>query len=63
MALPKRRTPKSKQGTRRSHHRVKTPQLVRCPTCRSMHINHQPCRVCGTYHGRQALERDDQLAR
>ena len=55
MAVPKRRTPPSKQGTRRSHHRVAVPQLVRCTQCRSMRVNHRPCPVCGTYNGRQVL--------
>ena len=31
MALPKRRTPTAKQGSRRSHHRVAVPQLVKDP--------------------------------
>lgn len=29
MALPKRKTPKSKQRTRRSHHAARAPQLIR----------------------------------
>ncbi len=59
MALPKRRTPKAKQRSRRGHHKVNVPQLVRCTTCRSLHINHQTCRVCGTYNGRQVLNQDE----
>ena len=59
MALPKRRTPKAKQRSRRGHHKVTVPQLVRCTTCRSMHVNHQPCKVCGTYNGRQVLNQDE----
>jgi large subunit ribosomal protein L32 len=55
VAVPKRRTPPSKQGTRRSHHRVVAAQLVRCPQCRSMRANHRACPVCGTYNGRQVL--------
>ncbi|MBM3140695.1 MAG: 50S ribosomal protein L32 [Chloroflexi bacterium] len=59
MGVPKRRTPRAKQRTRRSHHNLTAPQLVRCPSCRSMHVNHQPCKVCGTYHGRQALRQEE----
>ncbi len=59
MAVPKRRTPKSRQGSRRSHHALKAPALVQCPSCRSMHLNHQPCKVCGTYRGRQALGQEE----
>ena len=62
MALPKRRTPKAKQRSRRGHHGVSIPQLVRCTTCRSLHINHQPCKVCGTYNGRQVLNQEEEVA-
>lgn len=55
MAVPKRRTPPSKQGKRRSHHHVSTPQLVRCSQCRSTRVNHRICPVCGIYNGRQVL--------
>jgi large subunit ribosomal protein L32 len=55
MAVPKRRTPPSKQGRRRSHHHVMGPQLARCPQCRTMRPNHRICPVCGSYNGRQVL--------
>ncbi len=41
MALPKRRTPKAKQRTRRSHHRASTPQLVRDPQTGRWKVNHR----------------------
>jgi large subunit ribosomal protein L32 len=55
MAVPKKRTPPSKQGTRRSHHHVEAAQITRCPQCRSPRANHRVCGVCGTYKGRQVL--------
>jgi large subunit ribosomal protein L32 len=58
MAVPKRKTPKAKQRTRRSHHGLSVPSLVACPRCRSMHVNHSVCNVCGTYHGREILDLD-----
>jgi len=27
-----------------------------------MHVNHQPCKVCGTYNGRQALRQEEPAA-
>ncbi|MEX2228107.1 MAG: 50S ribosomal protein L32 [Dehalococcoidia bacterium] len=62
MAVPKRKTPRSRQHSRRSHHGLALPSLVRCTTCRSMHVNHQPCKVCGTYNGRQALRQEEPAA-
>ena len=60
MAVPKRRTPKAKQRSRRGHHRVAVPQLIRCKTCRAAHVNHLPCPVCGIYSGRQVLQLDEE---
>ena len=40
MALPKRRTPKSKRNSRRSHHRVNVPQLVRDSATGGWKVNH-----------------------
>ncbi len=46
MALPKRRTPKAKQGHRRSHHGLTPPHLVRCTECNAWHISHHVCEAC-----------------
>ncbi len=40
MALPKRRTPKSKRNSRRSHHRADVPQLVRDNATGGWKVNH-----------------------
>ena len=40
MALPKRRTPKAKRNSRRSHHGVAVPNLVRDPATGGMKVNH-----------------------
>lgn len=40
MALPKRRTPKSKRNSRRSHHHLSIPQLVRDRATGGWKVNH-----------------------
>ena len=40
MALPKRRTPTSKQGSRRSHHRVAVPHVVKDAATGGFKVNH-----------------------
>jgi len=40
MALPKRRTPKARRNSRRSHHGVAVPNLVRDPATGGMKVNH-----------------------
>jgi large subunit ribosomal protein L32 len=41
MAVPKRKTPKAKQRSRRSHHHLQTPQLVRDRSTGRWRINHR----------------------
>ncbi len=40
MALPKRRTPKAKRNSRRSHDGVAVPNLVRDPATGGVKVNH-----------------------
>lgn len=54
--LPKRRTPKARQGLRRQHIHLTPPQLEECPQCHEPKPAHQVCPSCGTYRGRQILK-------
>jgi large subunit ribosomal protein L32 len=56
MAVPKRKTSKSKRDMRRSHHALKIPNLSPCPECGEMKRSHVVCPHCGMYKGRQVLE-------
>ncbi len=67
--LPKRKTPNTKKGKRRSHLRMKLPHVVQGPSwcpfgpgnCQGPRISHTACTTCGMYRGRQVLpiDRDD----
>jgi large subunit ribosomal protein L32 len=54
--LPKKKVSASRRGQRRSHDRIKVPQLSTCPQCRNLKPTHRVCLVCGTYNGRQVLQ-------
>lgn len=56
MAVPKRRTSKSKGRTRRQHQKLKVPNLSNCPRCRQPRLPHHACTNCGHYQGRQVME-------
>ena len=43
MAVPKRRTSRSKKGTRRSHHHVTPVQIQYCPRCNEPVLPHRVC--------------------
>ena len=54
--LPKRKLSKARTGRRRSHWRLKVPQMETCSQCGAMVRPHHVCLACGTYRGKQAIE-------
>lgn len=57
MALPKKKTPKSKRNKRRANswEKIKGPELGRCPHCGELKRSHFVCQHCGWYKGRQVV--------
>ncbi|MGB2694753.1 MAG: 50S ribosomal protein L32 [Dehalococcoidia bacterium] len=55
MPVPKKKTPKSKIGKRRSQQHMSTPTLSECPQCHSPRQAHHACPDCGWYKGREAV--------
>lgn len=51
MALPKKKTSKSKKGMRRAHQHVPVPNVIYC-SCGEPSLPHRVCPSCGTYKGR-----------
>jgi len=57
MAVPKRKTSKTRRDTRRAHDGIKfTAALVRCETCDAWKERHRLCMECGTYRGRRVFD-------
>ena len=60
MAVPKKRTSKSRRGMRRSHDALKFTAAVEvCPACGELKERHHVCPECGQYRGRQAVSSGD----
>ncbi|MEN8181470.1 MAG: 50S ribosomal protein L32 [Myxococcota bacterium] len=55
MAVPKRRTSKSRRNKRRSHDGLRLPARSRCPQCDTPKLPHRACPNCGTYRGREVV--------
>lgn len=55
MAVPKKKTPRSRLGKRRSHQHMRVPALSECPQCHSTRLPHHACPNCGYYKGREAI--------
>jgi len=57
MAVPKKRTSKSRKGMRRSHDALKFKAAVHvCPECGELKLYHHVCGPCGTYRGKVVVE-------
>lgn len=55
MAVPKKRTSKSKRNMRRSHDAMKRTFAIICPSCGEAKLPHRACGSCGEYRGRKVL--------
>jgi large subunit ribosomal protein L32 len=55
MAVPKRRTSRSKKGMRRSHHHKTPIQVQYCTRCNDPILPHRVCSNCGYYQDREVV--------
>lgn len=59
MAVPKRRTSKSRKRLRRGHHSGAGMATQACPRCNSPKLSHRVCGGCGYYRGKKVIEVGD----
>ena len=55
MAVPFRRTSKTKKRMRRTHLKKTVGALTTCPKCGATIRPHRACKKCGTYAGKEVL--------
>jgi large subunit ribosomal protein L32 len=53
VAVPKKKTSKSRRDKRRATHRLEAPRLNLCPQCGRPKQPHRMCPNCKTYGGRE----------
>ncbi|WP_243544120.1 50S ribosomal protein L32 [Pseudodesulfovibrio tunisiensis] len=58
MAVPKKKTSRSRKGMRRANDRVEIPNVIYCE-CGEPTLPHRVCEACGSYKGRQVLNKED----
>ena len=56
MGVPKRKVAHARQGERRAHLAISTPQLESCSHCHQPKLVHHVCPNCGYYNGHPRLE-------
>ncbi len=55
MAVPAKKTSKSKRNKRRAHDKLKEPGLSVCPQCNEPKKPHYVCPKCGYYKGKEVI--------
>jgi large subunit ribosomal protein L32 len=56
MAVPKRKTSKTRRDKRRTHDKATLATGVLCPNCKEPKQPHVVCPKCGMYNGKKYLE-------
>lgn len=56
MAVPKRKTSKSRRDKRRANWKLAIPGMVACPQCGEFKMPHRVCKACGTYKNTEVLD-------
>jgi large subunit ribosomal protein L32 len=56
MAVPKRKTSKSRRDKRKANWKLSSPNLAACPKCGELMMPHRACKACGTYNKRVVLD-------
>ncbi|RMG65350.1 MAG: 50S ribosomal protein L32 [Bacteroidetes bacterium] len=56
MAVPKRKTSKSRRDKRRANKSLSVGSFAECPQCNELRLPHRVCPSCGYYNGRAVLE-------
>ncbi len=59
MAVPKKKTSKSRRDMRRSHDALTAPGISFCPQCKEPKQPHRVCASCGTYKGKDVIVAED----
>jgi large subunit ribosomal protein L32 len=59
MAVPKRKTSKSRRDMRRTHKKTAAITITTCAQCGEPKRPHHLCMSCGTYKGRTVMDTDE----
>ncbi|MBW6440821.1 50S ribosomal protein L32 [Patescibacteria group bacterium] len=63
MPHPKKKTSKAAKNQRRSHHALKSINLIKCPKCEKAIKPHTVCDGCGFYKGKEYIDMTKKLPR
>jgi len=61
MAVPKRKTSRSRRGKRRAHKHLCAPSISICPRCKSPKLPHRVCPSCGYYRNKEFIGKEEEV--
>jgi large subunit ribosomal protein L32 len=56
MAVPQRRTSKTRRDKRRNSFKLTVPGMVKCDHCGELKLSHHVCKSCGHYKGKEIVQ-------
>lgn len=56
-AVPFRRVSKTRGRKRRTHYKISENATVKCPKCGEPVRGHRVCAACGTYKGKEVIQK------
>jgi len=56
MAVPFRKTSKTRRDKRRTHFKLAVPGMVKCDQCGELKLAHHVCKVCGYYKTKEIIK-------
>ena len=56
MAVPQRRTSKTRRDKRRTRFKLAVPGMVKCEQCGELKLAHRVCKVCGYYKTKEIIK-------
>jgi large subunit ribosomal protein L32 len=62
MAVPKKKTSKSRRNMRRAHDSLIPMSPTECPNCGALRLSHHVCASCGFYRNREVIKIESESA-
>ena len=59
MAVPFRKTSKTRKRKRRTHYKITANEMTKCPNCGATIRPHRVCENCGTYKGKEVVKKEE----
>lgn len=59
MAVPFRKTSKTRKRMRRTHYKISENEMTKCPKCGESIRPHRVCTKCGSYKGKEVIKTEE----